>query len=68
MHNKTTRKIEDTSTAVPRIEIPPVEPVTSDEIERRQKLIARARKRRANIGPIDIPTDDLLHEARREER
>lgn len=55
------------TTTVPRIEPPSIKPVTEEEIARRQRLIAQARKLRAKIGPIDIPTYELVREGRDEE-
>lgn len=50
--------------AAPRWVLPPYEPATPAELERRQKLIKDARRLREAIGPIGIATDDLIHMAR----
>lgn len=48
----------------PKIVLPPDEPVTPEEIERRQALFARVIARREAMDPIGISADDLIHELR----
>ncbi len=48
------------------IKLPPLEPPTKAEIERRRILFERNRRLRAEIGPIGIRSDDLIHLARAE--
>ena len=49
---------------LPRIALPPLVPPTCEEIERRRILYERVRRRRAEIGPIGIRSDELIHQAR----
>jgi hypothetical protein len=49
---------------VPRVVLPPLRPPSPEEIERRRILFARAMALRAEIGPIGIRTDELVHLAR----
>jgi hypothetical protein len=49
---------------MPRVALPPYEPPSPAELERRQQLIEEARRLRESIGPIGIATDDLIHLAR----
>ena len=57
------RATSDTAT-LPRIALPPLVPPTREEIERRRVLYDRVRRRRAEIGPIGIRSDELIHQAR----
>jgi hypothetical protein len=50
-----------------KVELPPAPPATDDEIQRRRELFKRAMKLRAEIGPIDIPTYELVREGRDED-
>lgn len=50
-----------------KVELPPVAPVTEQEIQRRRELFKRAMKLRAEIGPIDIPVYELVREGRDED-
>lgn len=45
-----------------KIELPAGPPITDEEIERRRELFERAMQLRAEIGPIDIPTYELVRE------
>lgn len=47
-------------------EIPDIEPITAEEIERRRLIVERILRRRERVGPIGINADDLLHAARNE--
>jgi hypothetical protein len=49
-----------------RVELPRLEPPSDTEIERRRILFARAMALRAEIGPIGIRTELLIHQAREE--
>ena len=55
----------DTAT-LPRIALPPLSPPTREEIERRRALYEQVRRRRAEIGPIGIRSDELIHQARQD--
>lgn len=47
-----------------RIVLPPDEPITQEEIERRRALFAKVMALRDEIGPIGLRADDLVHLAR----
>ena len=55
-----------TTVTPPKIKIPEYVPPTKEELARRKRLVEEADRIRAEIGPIDIRTDDLLHLARSE--
>ncbi len=55
---------EATGATLPKLTIPPDEPITTEEIERRRALVARIRERREAIGPIGVRVEDLIHELR----
>jgi hypothetical protein len=48
------------------LEIPPSEPVSQEEIERRRDLFAQVMARRATIGLIGISAEELIHQVRDE--
>jgi hypothetical protein len=48
----------------PTITLPPDEPITQEEIERRRALFAQVMERRERIGLIGVVADELLREAR----
>lgn len=50
----------------PKIKLPPSEPITSRELERRRRVVARILERRRKIGPIGIRAQDLVREVREE--
>lgn len=52
------------SATLPKVVLPPDEPVTPEEIGRRRALFARVTARREAIGPIGISADDSIHELR----
>ncbi len=54
----------DAGATLPKIVLPPDEPITPEEIERRRALVARIRALRDEVGPIGISADDLIHELR----
>lgn len=49
---------------LPKIALPPFEPVTPEEIERRRALFVQTIALREKIGPIGVRVDDLIHELR----
>ncbi len=51
---------------LPKVKLPPVRPPTEKELERRRKVVDRILALRRKIGPIGIPTDELVREAREE--
>lgn len=51
---------DDSTTTLPRIVIPPVVPVTPEEIERRRVLIQEIDRIRESIGPIGIDAAELI--------
>ena len=53
-------------TLIPNKDIPPVAPVSAEEVERRRKAVEKLHRLRKRIGPIGIRADDLLHESRAE--
>jgi hypothetical protein len=53
-----------TATTLPKITLPDLSPPTPEEIERRRALFERTIERRDKVGPIGIPTEDLIHELR----
>lgn len=53
---------------LPRVEIPPVERATPQELERRRHIIEEIRRLRQEIGPIGIAADELIQQARLEDR
>jgi hypothetical protein len=50
--------------ALSKIEIPPWTPPTPEQLEQWHKLAEEAGAIRAEIGPIDIRTDELVHMGR----
>lgn len=52
------------ATTRPKIKLPDLSPPTPEEIERRRVLFKRMIEQRDKIGPIGIPTEDLIHELR----
>lgn len=57
----------DNTTTIERISIPPIEPVTQAEIERRRALFDKVMALREKIGPIGISADELIWQARNED-
>ena len=59
---------DDANTTVKtwKIELPEYVPPTAEQLARWKKLAEDIDRLRAEIGPIDIRTDDLLHMARTE--
>lgn len=53
-----------TATTLPKITLPDLSPPTPEEIDRRRALFKRMIEHRDKIGPIGIPTQDLIHELR----
>jgi hypothetical protein len=45
-----------------RLNLPPVKPASPEEIARRAEVVARMRKLRQEIGPVDLTVEDLLAE------
>ena len=54
---------QSTGGILPRIALPPHEPVTPEEIERRRALFAKSIALREEIGPIGVLADELVHRA-----
>jgi hypothetical protein len=54
------------SVSLPRIHIPPYVPPTPEQLRRWKELADEADRIRAEIGPVDIRADELLHLARAE--
>ena len=52
--------------APPKIDVPPSLPPTPEEIARRRAHFAKMMEHREAIGPIDIPTDELVRAARQD--
>ncbi len=48
----------------PKLELPPDEPVTPEELRRRTVVVERILKRREQMAPLDITTDELIHDER----
>lgn len=46
--------------SIPRLRIPPAEPVSAEEIERRRRVVADILALRKKIGPIHMSTADLF--------
>lgn len=64
---KSRNKIPPQSTmTLPRVEVPPLVRATPAEIVRRRALFEQTMELRDKIGPIDIPSDELIHQARAE--
>jgi hypothetical protein len=53
--------------ALPKIELPPLEPPSPEEIARRQAHFKTTLALRERIGPIGIESDQLLHLAEAED-
>lgn len=70
MSSKTTDHADELVTGLPGLMLPLIEKPTPEELERRQRLVERARQLReairAESGPLTVPTDDLKHESRME--
>lgn len=49
---------------LPRLVLPPYNPPTPEELERRRALGAEARKLREKIGPLSFSLTDLIREDR----
>jgi hypothetical protein len=58
---------ESPTATMTRIEIPPFEPPTPEELRRRREVVDRILRLRDEIGPIGISTADLIREVRDEE-
>lgn len=54
-------------TTVSKIKLPPIKPVTAEEIRRRRRLFDEAMRLREEIGPIGATTDELVREVREED-
>lgn len=50
-----------------RIKLPAFSPISPEELDQRRRLVADVRALRDEIGPIGLPVDDLVHEARGED-
>lgn len=50
-----------------RLELPPPEHLSEEELERRRKLYDEVMRLREKIGPIGIRADELIHQAREED-
>ena len=57
---------DDITTTLSRIEIPPVVPATSEELERGRRLLEEAKRIREEIGPVGFSAVDLIRQARDE--
>jgi hypothetical protein len=53
-------------TALPGIFLPPTKRLTDEERRQRQVLYEQTKRLREEIGPIDIPTYELVREGRDE--
>lgn len=51
-------------TELPRIPIPPDDPVTSEDIEQRRRLVEEAFSIRDALGPLGFSVVDLIRQAR----
>ena len=51
----------------PKVRLPAVEAVTLEEVQRRRDLFVKVMKLREQIGPIGIPTDELIRQVRAQE-
>ncbi|MGH2559191.1 MAG: hypothetical protein ACRDJH_09010 [Thermomicrobiales bacterium] len=58
--------LAESKSTVRRVALPPLEFPSPQEIHRRRILFERAMVLRAEIGPIGINTDELVHQAREE--
>jgi hypothetical protein len=55
------------SDVLPKIEIPPPEPITPEEIERRRKLFAEVMRLRESMPPLGFDAATLIRQLRDEE-
>jgi hypothetical protein len=62
----TNRSSSSGSPTTHRIDIPPVTPLTPDQLRRRQEAIDHILLHRQQRGPIGISADELKHLARAE--
>lgn len=61
------RKGTVSSSILAKVKLPSVERVTLEVIERRRIVFSRVIRLREEIGPIGIPTDELIRRVRAEE-
>lgn len=61
------RKGTVSASILAKVKLPSVERVTSEVIERRRIVFSRVIRLREEIGPIGIPTDELIRRVRAEE-
>lgn len=64
MHRCSHDDHEEPPITLDRVEIPPDEPPTPEEIARRTAVVKRMTAFRNRVGPIGIASDDLVHLAR----